>query len=81
MKIIVETKKNVYFTTVPTYFNRDNLRAIVDRVKAKANISSNITRYYVHSDYLTTYEKKQLDCHGAIISPMLFVDIDGKGLW
>lgn len=81
MRVIVKTRKNTYFTTVPTYFDRDKTEKVVEQIKQKIPPKEKVTRFYVHSDYWTTDEKKQIDYHGVIVKPMVYVEVNGKGLW
>lgn len=77
MKLILKTNnKKTYYLQLPNYLDQDKIPAIIEDVKWLLPEDEEIVEHHIHGDQLTNEEKKQLDCWGKIVDPMILLNID-----
>ncbi len=78
MKLLLSTNKSkLYFVYLPNHIDREKIPEIVQYAEINMLLDETATKYSLHSDdYLTDYERKQIDIYGKIVNPILQLTVD-----
>jgi hypothetical protein len=77
MKLIIKSNSNtLYAVQLPNYTDVDHdIPHILEEVKWAMPDGEVLETYSLHSDQLTDFERKQLDIHGEIVTPLVMLDL------